>query len=110
MRALTTGSWYTLKLAFTIIALIAIALPLSHFDSTMRGLGGDLWDHMLAGFSGIEDLVALPIAGLFHVHPDSELFLWIKAMIPIDIAVLLWILPDPAGHAIDGDADSASSS
>jgi hypothetical protein len=104
MRAIATGSWYTLKLAFTIFAVIAMALPLSHFNSTMRGLGGGLWDQMLQGLSQAEDLVALPIAGLFRISPDSELFLWVKAMIPIDLAVLLWILPDPASRGADDSA------
>lgn len=99
MRALATGSWYTFKLAFSFVALVAIALPLAHFNATMRGLGGGMWDEMLAGLSRAEDLIALPIAGLCHIDPDSELFLWIKAMIPIDLAVLLWILPDPASDS-----------
>ena len=101
MRALTTGSWYTLKLAFTLIALVAIALPLAHFNAAMRGLGGGLWDQFLADLSRIEDLIALPISKLFHIRPGSELYLWIKALIPIDLAVLLWILPYPSSRDID---------
>jgi hypothetical protein len=101
MRALTTGSWYTLKLAFTLIALVAMALPLAHFNSEMRGLGGGLWDQIVAGLSRVEDLIALPIAKLARVRVNSELYLWIKAMIPIDIAMLLWILPDPRVRRIE---------
>lgn len=106
MRGFATGSWYTLKLVFTVIALIAIALPFSHFNTTMRVLGGGTWDQMLAGLSRAEDFFVLPVSGLFRVNPGSELYLWIKAIIPIDIAVLLWILPDPASGIIEnGDAD-----
>ena len=102
MRALTTGSWYTLKLAFTLMALVAIALPLAHFNSEMRGaFGGGLWDQLVAGLSRVEDFIALPIAKLARVRPNSELYLWIKAMIPIDLALLLWILPDPRRRDIE---------
>ncbi|MFZ1988757.1 MAG: hypothetical protein WAW96_03200 [Alphaproteobacteria bacterium] len=102
MRALTTGSWYTLKLAFTLIALVAIALPLAHFNATMReAFGGGLWDQFVAGLSRVEDLIALPIARLAHINPGSELYLWIKALIPIDAAVLLWILPDPRRRDVE---------
>ena len=102
MRALTAGSWYTLKLAFTLIALVAIALPLAHFNAAMRGaFGGGLWDQFLAGLSHVEDLIALPIAKLLHIDPGAELYLWIKALIPLDVAVLLWILPDPRPRDIE---------
>lgn len=101
MRAVATGSWYTLKLAFALIALAAIALPLSHFNAEMHGLAGGIWDHLVSALSYTEDFIARPIAGLFHVDRGSERYLWIKAMIPIDVAVLLWILPDPRPRDIE---------
>jgi len=101
MRALTAGSWYTLKLAFTLIALVAIALPLAHFNAELRGTFGDFWDQLVGGLSRVEDLIALPIAKLARIHPGSELYLWIKALIPLDVAVLLWILPDPRPRDIE---------
>ena len=111
MRALTTGSWYTLKLAFTVIAFVAIALPLAHFNAEMRGaFGGGAWDRFVGGLSRIEDLIALPVAKLFRIRPGSELYLWIKALIPLDVAVLLWILPDPHPRLIGAGEDSLSNS
>ena len=106
MRAFATGSLYTLKLSFTVLAFIAMALPLAHFNSTMHGLGGGQWDQMLASFSQEEDLIVRPIAKLFGVNPHTELFLWIKALIPIDFALLLWILPDSVSRSADSDFDS----
>ena len=56
MRALATGSLYTLMLAFSLITLVAIALPLAHFNSEMRGaFGGGLWNQLVAGLSRVED-------------------------------------------------------
>ena len=110
MRAVATGSWYTLKLVFTVIAVVAIALPLSHFNAEMHGLAHGAWDRLVSGLSYTDDFVARPIARLFHVSAGSERYLWIKAMIPIDTAVLLWILPDPSQRRVRVDADGTGNS
>jgi hypothetical protein len=96
MRSALLVTAYVIKLTATAIGIFALAIAWPPIGELGRDLVGSQFDTWLVWLSQALEAPTNYLAGFINAAPGSSRYLWLKALLPLNVALVLWVVPSPA--------------
>lgn len=87
---------WALKLTAAVAAVAALGLASLKIAELGHALAGSTYDAYLAWLARALEAPMKILAPVFRADEGSPRYIWLRAIIPLNVALLIWAVPNPA--------------